>query len=65
MLKVEPRLGVLLPCRITVIEDKNGKVKIVSMDLFQISRLFNNQQLEDLAGDLQDEQMEIIEEATL
>lgn len=65
MLKVEPRLGVLLPCRITVIEDKNGKVKIVAMDLFEISKLFNNQQLEDLAVDLQDEQMEIIEEATL
>lgn len=65
MMRVEPRLGVSLPCRITVVEQDDGSVNLIAMNLRLISRLFNNDQLRDLADEMHETQLEIIDEATL
>ena len=64
MLKIDPRLGIGLPCRITVIEREDGKVQLVAMNMNLISRLFNNDQLEKYAKEMSERQKEILEEVT-
>ncbi len=64
MLKIDPRLGIGLPCRITVIEGADGKVQIVAMNMALIARLFNNKQLKQYAQEMNNVQLEIIEEVT-
>ena len=65
MMRVEPRLGVGLPCRITVVEGDDGSVRLIAMNLRLISSLFNNDQLRDLADEMHEVQLEIIDEALL
>lgn len=65
LLNIEPRLGVILPCRITVIEDEDGKVKIIAPNINLASKVFNNDQLGSIFKELNDDLEEIIEEATL
>ncbi len=65
MLNIEPRLGVVLPCRITILERPDGKVLLVVPNLRVISRWFNNDQLVDLWDHMEETFNEIIEEATL
>lgn len=65
LLKIEPRLGVLLPCRLTVIEDQTGKVSVIALDMNLASKFFNNDELDDFAYRMHQIQMELIEEALL
>ncbi len=65
MINVEPRLGVVLPCRVTVVEGPDGNVKIYVMNMKLVSRLFNNSQLNDIAEDMHNALIELIDEATL
>ena len=65
MMRVEPRLGVGLPCRITVVEGDDGSVRLIAMNLRLIAKLFNNDQLRDLADEMHEVQLEIIDEALL
>lgn len=65
MLNIEPRLGVVLPCRLTVVEADDGSVKIYAMNMKVVSHLFNNSQLDEIAGEMQETIMQLIEEATL
>ena len=65
MMRVEPRLGVGLPCRITVVENDDGSVQLIAMNMRLISHLFNNDQLRDLADEMHEVQLEIIDEALL
>jgi cytochrome c oxidase cbb3-type subunit 3 len=65
MLKIEPRLGVVLPCRITVTERPDGSVMLAVPNLRVVSRWFNNDELVDLWDGMQESFVEIIEEATL
>lgn len=65
MLKMDPRVGIVLPCRISVVERKDGTVELIAMNMEQISRLFNNSQLEKNAQKMYETVMEVIEEATL
>lgn len=65
MLKIEPRLGVVLPCRITVMERADGSVMLAVPNLSVVSRWFNNDELVDLWDRLQESFVEIVEEATL
>ncbi len=65
LMRIEPRLGVILPCRITVLEKDDGLAQLVVMNMQVISKLFNNDQLIDLSAELQESQIEIIEETTL
>lgn len=65
MIAIEPRLGVVLPCRVTVIEQADGSVILVTPNLKVVSRWFNNDELVDLWEGMEDIFQEIIEEATL
>jgi len=64
MLKTEPRLGIGLPCRITVVEQEGGQVQLIAMNMALIARLFNNEQLESYAAQMNTRQLEIMEEVT-
>jgi len=64
MLKLDPRVGVGLPCGITVVEHEDGRVQLIAMNMALIARLFNNDQLRDFAQELNNIQLQIIEEVT-
>ncbi len=65
MLRIDPRLGVGLPCRITVVENEDGSVQLIAMNMRLIAELFNNDQLLEMGEKFNQIQDEIIEEATL
>ncbi len=65
MLKIEPRLGVVLPCRITIMERANGKVLLVVPNLKVVASWFNNDQLLALWKRMEDTFNDIIDEVTL
>ena len=65
LIRIEPRLGVGLPCRITVIERPDKSVQIIAMNIQLIATLFNNDQLLEMSEEYYEIQLEIIEEATL
>ncbi len=65
MINIEPRLGVILPCRVTVVEEDDGSVKLYLMNMKVATQLFNNEQLSELAEQMNESLMELIEEATL
>jgi len=65
MLRIDPRLGIGLPCRITVVENDKGQVQLIAMNMSLIARLFNNAQLEGYARDMSERQRDILDEATL
>ena len=46
-LSVDPRVGLFLPCRITVVE-RQGKVSLMSVNPEVLSNLFNNSELNEL-----------------
>lgn len=63
-LAVDPRIGMFLPCRITVLE-KDGKVYVMSVNPKLLSRLFNNAELDQLCDRMTNSYVAILEEATL
>lgn len=65
MINIEPRLGVILPCHITVVEQPDGQVKLYMMNMKVVARLFNNTQLSEAAEKMHESLMEVIDEATL
>jgi cytochrome c oxidase cbb3-type subunit 3 len=65
MIKIEPRLGIVLPCRVTIMEQPDGSVILVVPNLRVVSRWFNNDELVDLWDQMEESFIEIIEEATL
>lgn len=65
MLKIEPRLGVVLPCRITILERKDKSVLLVVPNLRVVSRWFNNDELVGLWDRMESTFKEIVEEVTL
>lgn len=65
MLKIEPRLGIVLPCRITVMEREDGTVLLVVPNLRVVSRWFNNDELVELWDQMEESFVEIIDEVTL
>ena len=62
-LAIDPRVGLFLPCRITVVENK-GKVIIMSSNPIYMSRFFNNENLNKLCKEMYQNYADIIEEAT-
>ena len=64
MLAIEPRLGVVLPCRITVLERDDGTVLLVAPGMKAISYWYNNNELIELGGAMDEIVMAILEEAT-
>ncbi len=63
-LKVDPRVGLFLPCRVTVVEHK-GKVLVMSVNPKRLSVVFNNTELERLCDQMYSTYLNILEEATL
>lgn len=64
-LKLEPRLGVILPCTITIIETEAGEVKLIAANVAMLAKLFNNNQLDEVFEHIQDSYDLILDEATL
>ena len=63
-LAIDPRVGLFLPCRITVLETGQG-VQVRSINPKRLSQLFNNRELDRACQEMHDLYEEIIEEATL
>ena len=65
LLNIEPRLGTVLPCRIDVVEDKAGRVLLISANVASIAYWFNNDELIRLGKAMEAVIIEVMEEATL
>ena len=63
-LATDPRVGLFLPCRITVVEDK-GKVRLLAVNPKRLSKIFNNSELNDMCDEMTRHYKTIMEEATL
>ncbi len=63
-LGIDPRVGMFLPCRITVVEHA-GKVLVMTIDPMYLSKLFNNDELDDACKKMTVIYKTIIEDATL
>lgn len=63
-LAIDPRVGIFLPCRVTVVE-REGKVQVMTINPFYLSRLFNNHDLNEACKQMHGIYSEIIEDATL
>ncbi len=64
LLNIDPRLGTVLPCRINVIE-RNGKVLLISPNVVEVAKLFNNRELLEVAVVMEEVILGVMEEATL
>lgn len=63
-LTVDPRVGLFLPCRVTIIEQQ-GEVKLYAINPKRLSGLFNNNELNRLCGGMYETYTDILEESTL
>ena len=63
-LKVDPRVGLFLPCRVTVVRHA-GKVQVMTINPKRLSRIFNNAELNDLCEQMYKVYVEILEESIL
>lgn len=63
-LTIDSRVGLFLPCRITVVE-QDGKVIVTAINPKRMGYLFNNDELGILCQQMYEIYIEIIEEATL
>lgn len=62
-LAIDPRVGLFLPCQVTAVE-KDGKVMVMTSNPLYMSRLYNNEKLNQLCRDMHDIYNDIIEEST-
>lgn len=63
-LKVDPRVGLFLPCRITVVQQA-GKVQVMSINPKRLSRVFNNAELNQLCERMHEVYVNVLEESVL
>ncbi len=63
-LAIDPRVGLFLPCRVTVSEQK-GNVKVQTINPKTLSRLLNNEKLDQICDDMYETYNAILEEATI
>jgi len=63
-LAVDPRVGLFLPCRVTVTEHQ-GKVLVLSINPKRLSAIFNNAELNEMCEQMQKLYTDIIEETVL
>jgi len=63
-LKVDPRVGLFLPCRITVVQQA-GKVLVMSINPKRLSRIFNNAELNEMCEQMHQVYLNILEEVVL
>ena len=63
-LSIDPRVGLFLPCRVTLQETENG-IELVTINPENLSHLFNNSELDKACARMHRLYVEILEEATL
>ncbi|HEB81399.1 MAG TPA: c-type cytochrome [Gammaproteobacteria bacterium] len=63
-LAIDPRVGMFLPCRVTVIE-KDGKVQLSTINPKRLSKLFNNHELDEACEEMYEVYSTLLEDATL
>jgi cytochrome c oxidase cbb3-type subunit 3 len=63
-LAIDPRVGMFLPCQITVAEVE-GKVRVMTINPLYLSHMFNNDELDDACEQMTGIYRTIIEDATL
>ncbi|RMG55467.1 MAG: DUF302 domain-containing protein [Gammaproteobacteria bacterium] len=63
-LAIDPRVGMFLPCRITVVE-QDGVVKVMAINPMRLSRIFNNVELNEACHEMRDTYQSMLEDATL
>jgi cytochrome c oxidase cbb3-type subunit 3 len=63
-LALDPRVGLFLPCRITIIESA-GKVKVMANNPLYLSPLFNNAELNDMCKQMHRLYTDMLEEISL
>jgi cytochrome c oxidase cbb3-type subunit 3 len=63
-LAIDPRIGMFLPCRVTVVE-RADKVLVMTVNPLYLSRLFNNDDLDEACKQMHGIYSEILEDATL
>jgi cytochrome c oxidase cbb3-type subunit 3 len=63
-LSIDPRIGMFLPCRVTVIE-KDGKVQLTTINPKRLSQLFNNHELDESCSEMYEVYSALLEDATL
>ncbi len=63
-LAIDPRVGMFLPCRVTVIE-RDGKVQLSTINPRRLSKFFNNQELDESCDRMYDIYRDLLEDATL
>ena len=64
-LSIDPRIGLFLPCRITLVEEAPGKVRVMTINPKRLSALFNNAELDELCTKMYGVYVDILEESTL
>jgi len=62
-LALDPRVGLFLPCRLTITEE-NGKVTVSSINPLYMSSFFNNEELDKLCQEMHQVYTDMIEEST-
>ncbi len=65
VLKIEPRLGVVLPCKITVLEKENGQVQIIYINAEALANVFDNKRLAAEAQGIAENYSDILDEVLL
>jgi len=65
VLKIEPRLGVVLPCKITVLEKADGQVQMVYINAEALADVFDNKQLTAEAQGIAENYSDILDEVLL
>ena len=63
-LTVDPRVGLFLPCRVTVVE-RDGKVMVSTINPMYLSNMFNNAELDEYCVEMRQVYQSLIEDATL
>jgi cytochrome c oxidase cbb3-type subunit 3 len=61
-LAIDPRVGMFLPCRVTVVETA-GKVNVMTINPSHLSRLFNNDELDEACKHMHQVYVSILKEA--
>lgn len=63
-LTIDPRVGMFLPCRVTVVEHE-GKVQMMTINPMRLSKLFNNDELDKSCKEMTEVYETILEDASL
>ena len=63
-LSIDPRVGMFLPCRVTIVE-REGKVQMMTINPMLLSKLFNNDDLNDACKAMTETYKDILEDASL